>query len=386
MTRPGFLKILMIGILHRLVSDIQRDNLKYIKVNKAPQNAHSITLRKKHYVKLRETFSGQSRKDSVNLINISKNCTTFKKCCCLGRVRPGPQGVANCENCKFWTESGCGWEECFCHTSLDISQSRGSSYWCCKGEGVNGSVNYGCFNSLWCKSLDLRRQRGAAVAALADENGVPGCMFMPKNFSGERFFLGGSDAAEEGWWKWLAGGSPISTDPTEFPWFNGYPPDNCCGGQHCLTVNYLEGYDDERCFHSYRYICKKEMCPGGVMIGSQCLWFNEEKLTWYAAKAACKYRGQTLASLDDPPAVIDYVAENYGRDYIWIGGSDSGKEGTWLWTDGRHIPINHPPWAPNNPGDGSVEEDCLCVEYRGYHDYICSLKFAYICEQVKKKN
>ncbi|CAL4063179.1 unnamed protein product, partial [Meganyctiphanes norvegica] len=73
--------------------------------------------------------------------------------------------------------------------------------------------------------------------------------------------------------------------------------------------------------------CISGKCPGGVMIGYECLWFSKESLTWDAAKTACKYRGQALASLDDPQAVLDYVLENYGDESFFLGGSDAAKEG-----------------------------------------------------------
>ncbi|CAL4157907.1 unnamed protein product, partial [Meganyctiphanes norvegica] len=69
------------------------------------------------------------------------------------------------------------------------------------------------------------------------------------------------------------------------------------------------------------------ICTGGVIIGGQCLVFSQEKRLWVDAKTACESQGQTLASLSDPQAVLDYVKEKYGNEIFFLGGSDAEKEG-----------------------------------------------------------
>ncbi|CAL4124926.1 unnamed protein product, partial [Meganyctiphanes norvegica] len=128
-----------------------------------------------------------------------------------------------------------------------------------------------------------------------------------------------------------------------------------------------------------------EMCSGGVTIGSQCLMFSQEARTWYEAKTACGYQNQTLASLDDPKAVLDYVVENYGNDLFFVGGSDAANEGTWEWLNGEPIPSNPTkfPWAVGQP-DNWGGQNCLVVNFPGgYDDEACDEKRRYICEKVK---
>ncbi|CAL4244156.1 unnamed protein product, partial [Meganyctiphanes norvegica] len=68
-------------------------------------------------------------------------------------------------------------------------------------------------------------------------------------------------------------------------------------------------------------------CSGGVIIGGQCLVFSQEALNWGQAKTACENRDQTLASLINPKAVLDYVKATYGNETFLLGGSDAAKEG-----------------------------------------------------------
>ncbi|CAL4128420.1 unnamed protein product [Meganyctiphanes norvegica] len=122
---------------------------------------------------------------------------------------------------------------------------------------------------------------------------------------------------------------------------------------------------------------------GGVQIGNQCLYFNEEKLSWYDAKTACHAKQAQLALLkNQPDAVSKYAHANYGGGF-WVGGSDAANEGSWKWLDGTPFDDQFP-WTsgePNNIGN----EDCIVADNYGFYDRNCTDKIRYICEQVAPK-
>ncbi|CAL4165523.1 unnamed protein product, partial [Meganyctiphanes norvegica] len=69
------------------------------------------------------------------------------------------------------------------------------------------------------------------------------------------YFVGGSDAAKEGTWKWL-NGEQISTESRRFPWAKGEPnnwPGH--GDEDCLTITH-GGFNDEACWIEHPFICE----------------------------------------------------------------------------------------------------------------------------------
>ncbi|CAL4193370.1 unnamed protein product, partial [Meganyctiphanes norvegica] len=60
-------------------------------------------------------------------------------------------------------------------------------------------------------------------------------------------------------------------------------------------------------------------CSDGVILHDQCLVFSQEVQTWANAKAACESRGQALASLSEPKAILDYIHKTYGKlDSVYV--------------------------------------------------------------------
>ena len=64
----------------------------------------------------------------------------------------------------------------------------------------------------------------------------------------------------------------------------------------------------------------------------------EEKVTWHVAKRRCEEMGGHLACLKSADEVA-FGFDLYKRfgDLIWLGATDEGKEGEWIWVDGSRI-------------------------------------------------
>ncbi|CAL4098467.1 unnamed protein product, partial [Meganyctiphanes norvegica] len=128
-------------------------------------------------------------------------------------------------------------------------------------------------------------------------------------------------------------------------------------------------------------------CDGGVAIGGDCLWFNEELKNWDDAVLACASRGQSLASPVDPVAVLEYAYRTYGNFYsgFWLGGSDVATEGTWVWQSGEPLGDRFP-WDSKDfhdePNNSNGNENCLEIRVaeNRYNDIRCHDVKGYICE------
>ncbi|CAL4139130.1 unnamed protein product, partial [Meganyctiphanes norvegica] len=129
---------------------------------------------------------------------------------------------------------------------------------------------------------------------------------------------------------------------------------------------------------------------GGVAIGGECYWFNEELKNWDDAVLACASRGRALASPANPGAVLEYAYGKYSKFYsgFWLGGSDVASEGTWVWQSGEPLGDRFP-WDPENghgePNNANGDENCLemRIHENRYNDIQCHNTKGYICEDHK---
>jgi hypothetical protein len=81
---------------------------------------------------------------------------------------------------------------------------------------------------------------------------------------------------------------------------------------------------------------------------------------------------------------------------VWIGGTDAAVEGKWLWDGqggpqfwsggetGKSVGNQYVAWTDGAPNDGGVGEDCavLIAASATWGDRSCSIKYAYLCEEV----
>jgi hypothetical protein len=105
--------------------------------------------------------------------------------------------------------------------------------------------------------------------------------------------------------------------------------------------------------------------------------------SWNGAQTACAALGP-----DTHTAVIESAAENAvvfslaGSARTWIGATDAGSEGVFVWvvTD---TPFAFQPWAPGQPGGGTAE-GCLEMASAGngeWNDDECFVAKRYVCER-----
>ncbi|XP_046905844.1 C-type lectin domain family 4 member M-like isoform X2 [Hypomesus transpacificus] len=125
-------------------------------------------------------------------------------------------------------------------------------------------------------------------------------------------------------------------------------------------------------------------CPlGWWRFSSSCYHISTEAKSWAESRQDCKSKGADLVVIDsrEEQAFLHIFGKR-----VWIGLTDSEKEGTWTWLDGKLInPSKF--WADGEPNDSHQKgEDC--AEFRfpptkplmSWNDLPCSLKFHAVCE------
>jgi len=137
--------------------------------------------------------------------------------------------------------------------------------------------------------------------------------------------------------------------------------------------------------------CVEACEEGWEKNGDHCYFLSNEKKNWFAAEIFCQGEGGHLASVHSG-ATNDFVwgmMKRTNLNRIWIGGTDTGKEGVWKWTD--CTPWDFTVWGtgePSNTGD----EDCFIVyQFNDQHenkdadkkwnDDKCSKEFGFVCSK-----
>ena len=90
----------------------------------------------------------------------------------------------------------------------------------------------------------------------------------------------------------------------------------------------------------------------------------------------------TITSLDEQTLVQGLHRGTTALD-PWIGASDGGSEGKYVWVTGE--PFQYTAWAAGQPnGEEIADEDCVLLVIESqllWHDAACYLPRSWICER-----
>ena len=102
--------------------------------------------------------------------------------------------------------------------------------------------------------------------------------------------------------------------------------------------------------------------------------------SWAAGRAACQSRGGDLASIHSAAENALAFAVVPQSTSVWIGASDSAREGTWVWVDGT--PFDYHNWHAGEPNQWGGNEDCVEVNSSGkWNDCNCAKRFKFVCDR-----
>jgi len=153
--------------------------------------------------------------------------------------------------------------------------------------------------------------------------------------------------------------------------------------QRNLMQNRMSGCSGDKCVKA----CKE----GWEENGDHCYFLSTEKKNWFAAESFCQGEGGHLASIhsDATSDIVWGMMKRTSLSQIWIGGSDTGEEGVWKWTD--CTPWDFTVWHKGQPSN-SGDEDCLEVfQFNDQHgtkdankkwnDNTCSTEQGFVCSK-----
>merc|ERR1711936_1189846 len=121
-------------------------------------------------------------------------------------------------------------------------------------------------------------------------------------------------------------------------------------------------------------------------LDDMCYKYVNSNQTWSDAQNTCERLGAWLAE-PTTQAQNDYfekiLFEHRGFT-IWLGASDTDKEGEWLWDhSGERVQKGFTDWLPGEPNDTKDVEDCLEFQYDYGHwnDKYCDLQQHFVCQK-----
>nr|XP_046183360.1 CD209 antigen-like protein C isoform X1 [Oncorhynchus gorbuscha] len=117
---------------------------------------------------------------------------------------------------------------------------------------------------------------------------------------------------------------------------------------------------------------------------SSWYFLSTESKTWKESRKDCLKRGADLVMINsDKEQTFLFNL----KKRVWIGLTDSVKEGTWKWVDGTPLTTRY--WNDKQPDskDPTGEEDCVEIHtdwtpLKAWNDMSCDRKLNWICEKV----
>ncbi|XP_042288912.1 C-type lectin domain family 4 member K-like [Thunnus maccoyii] len=118
---------------------------------------------------------------------------------------------------------------------------------------------------------------------------------------------------------------------------------------------------------------------GWVYINGSFYYISSNKKTWNESRTDCLQRGMDLVVVNSEEEQ-EFI--NRYQETMWIGLTDSEREGTWKWVDGT--PLTTSFWHSGEPNNHNDNEDCVETKFRdkkSWNDADCGIRNSWICEK-----
>ncbi len=203
----------------------------------------------------------------------------------------------------------------------------------------------------------------------------------PGRPSHQSLWIGASDTANEGAWRWTDGSA------VEGARWAGRQPDNARNREHCAEFRtHAADWNDLPCDAKRHYLCdaapdRPFQCLGqSIELGDRRFCFYHRALDWAAAADACETHGGRLARVDSVALAVALGAK-FGHERWWLGANDREKEGEWRWDDGRLADYGH--WADGEPNSRGNEDCASWAAVNGtWIDAPCDQQKGILCEPL----
>jgi len=126
---------------------------------------------------------------------------------------------------------------------------------------------------------------------------------------------------------------------------------------------------------------RKPIFPkGAVAYGGHHYMAVMKRVGWAEAVMECRKLGGHLATVESGGEGA-FLRRIVGSGRLWVGATDSRREGTWLWINGRSVPKGSAIWDSGEP-DGGKSSNCASMTSGGMRDTpgAYSAVTGFICE------
>lgn len=176
------------------------------------------------------------------------------------------------------------------------------------------------------------------------------------------YWLGATDADEEGNWKWVTG------EEWNYTNWNTNQPDDAGGKEHYIHIytnsNTLGKWNDlPITYFTVGFICEyDEITPVAETEynGHKYLLFDTAT-DWTNAQAYCESIGGYLTTItsEDEQKQIKKLISSGNKNQYWLGATDKESESTWKWITAETW--NYSNWASNQPDNYNTTEHYLQI-------------------------
>uniref|UniRef100_A0A673K9B7 C-type lectin domain-containing protein n=1 Tax=Sinocyclocheilus rhinocerous TaxID=307959 RepID=A0A673K9B7_9TELE len=133
---------------------------------------------------------------------------------------------------------------------------------------------------------------------------------------------------------------------------------------------------------SYRWLSVEvfmDQCsdnPKWITYKHSSYYISSKWKNWNDSRRDCLQRGADLVIINNKEEQVSEILVT-NANIVWIGLTDSDKDGVWKWVDGSAL---NSFWGPNEPNSRVGDEDCVISHY-SWADFPCNYTFAWICER-----
>ena len=127
-------------------------------------------------------------------------------------------------------------------------------------------------------------------------------------------------------------------------------------------------------------VCK----PGWSYFSGVCYSTSQSCKNWTEAQKTCQRDNANLVAIKTQEANV-YVQHRLNGEKGWIGLNDRDAEGTFVWAGNQSSNFTY--WAPNQPNDFRLDEDCVHTLGVGHsfewNDVSCGSCHNFTCSEGK---